>query len=208
MRHIVSRNGEAYQLYQYVIYFCRGKDFRREFGKLGDIRGYFPQRLKFMALTATASLQTRKDIIKLMGMCKPVAVIKSPDKPNIYYSVEEKNGEVEDSFCFLVERIRSLRIQMEKTIIFCRTYKDCSWLFFFRDTLEEEITDPVGFPDIAKIRLVDMFTACHTAALKDSILKSFSLPESRLRVVIATVAFGMGIDCSGVRHIIISLEST
>ena len=91
---------------------------------------------------------------------------------------------------------------MEKTIIFCRTYNDCSQLFlFFRDVLEEEITDPIGFPDIAKFRLVDMFTACSTPKLKASILKSFSSINSWLRVVVATVAFGMGIDCSDVRYI-------
>ena len=72
-----------------------------------------------------------------------------------------------------------------------------NFFLFFRDVLEEEITDPIGFPDIAKFRLVDMFTACSTP----SILKSFSSTNSRLRVVVATVAFGMGIDCSDVRYI-------
>ena len=46
-----------------------------------------------------------------------------------------------------------------------------------------------------------MFTACSTPKLKSSILKSFSSTNSLLRVVVATVAFGMGIDCSDVRYI-------
>lgn len=183
------------------IYFFRGKDFRKEFSKLRDLRGYFSQYVRFMALTATATMQTRKEVIRLTGMHKPVLVLKSPEKPNTFYSVEMK-GELEESFYFLAEKLRSLRTKMEKTIIFCQTYNDCSQLFlFFRDVLEEEITDPIGFPDIAKFHLVDMFTACSTPKLKASILKSFSSTNSRSRVVVATVAFGMGIDCSDVRYI-------
>ena len=161
------------------IYFFRGKDFRKEFSKLGDLCGYFSQYVRFMAFTATATVQTRKEVIRLTGMHKPVLVLKSPKKPNTFYSVEMK-GELEESFYFLAEKLQSLRTKMEKTIIFCRTYNDCSQLFlFFRDVLEEEITDPIGFPDIAKFRLVDMFTACSTPKLKASILKSFSSTNSR-----------------------------
>lgn len=64
------------------------------------------------------------------------------------------------------------------------------------------MTDPIGYPNISRFRLVDMFTACNTPTLKNSIISSFSQPRSRLRVVIATVAFGMGIDCPNVRQVI------
>ena len=57
------------------IYLFRGKDFRKEFSKLGDLRGYFSQYVRFMAFTATATImQTRKEVIRLTGMHKPVLV--------------------------------------------------------------------------------------------------------------------------------------
>ena len=47
-----------------------------------------------------------------------------------------------------------------------------------------------------------MFSACTHPPVKDSILKAFGNPEGNLRVVVATVAFGMGLDCPNVRRII------
>ena len=56
--------------------------------------------------------------------------------------------------------------------------------------------------DIAVFRLVDMFTACTIPAVKEEILRSFCSSTGNLRVVIATIAFGMGLDCPDVRRII------
>ena len=51
-------------------------------------------------------------------------------------------------------------------------------------------------------RLVDMFTACTTPVVKETILQSFCNSSRILPVVIATVAFGMGLDCPNVRRVI------
>ena len=93
---------------------------------------------------------------------------------------------------------------MEKTIIFCRSYTQCCDLygFFLKSCMGDEIQEPVLAPDPARYRLVDMFTACTTANVKDAILKSFSCTEGRLCIVIATVAFGMRLDCPNIRNVI------
>ncbi len=130
-------------------------------------------------------------------------IAQSPNKPNIKYSVVQKSSTIEETFAPIVEEIRRVRTSMGKVIVFCRTYDDCTQLFkFMRARLGKEYTDPVGAPDLARFRLVDMFTACTHPPVKDSILQSYCNPSSCLRVVIATVAFGMGLDCPNVRHII------
>jgi len=47
-----------------------------------------------------------------------------------------------------------------------------------------------------------MFTSCTTSNVKDNIIQSFVEPNGRLRIVIATIAFGMGINCPNIQHVI------
>ena len=167
------------------------------------MRGFFPSHLNIMALTATATKQTQKDVCRLLGMKKPSIVTKSPDKPNVVYSVSETFGTLEETFSSVVGCLQRKRARMEKTIIFCRSYAQCCDLYgFFKSCMGDEIREPVSAPDLARYRLVDMFTACTTTNVKDAILKSFSCTEGRLRIVIATVAFGMGLDCPNIRNVI------
>ena len=181
----------------------RGSDFRKEFSKHGDLRGFFPIRLRIMSLTATASTATRENVSRLLGMYDPVMIVRSPDKPNIRYTVIEKEQEMEEVFAPVVEELLKNRNESEKTIIFGQTYNDFNHLYlYFKDRLGKEMTDPIGFPDVARFRIVDMFTACNTSSIKMSILKNFCSNTSRLRIVIATVAFGLGIDCPNVHRII------
>ncbi|XP_019858455.1 PREDICTED: uncharacterized protein LOC100633019 [Amphimedon queenslandica] len=180
-----------------------GSNFRKEFSKLGDLRGFFPSHLHFMALTATASQTTRKSVIKLLGMHKPVTISKSPSKCNIIYFVTEKADEIEVELAYLVDELRAYRTNTTKTIVFCRTYNDCSRLYmFFKSQLKDEMREPIGHPDVTQFRLVDMFIATNTASVKNAILKSFSTSGGRLRILIATIAFGMGIDCPDIHRVI------
>ena len=92
---------------------------------------------------------------------------------------------------------------MPRIIIYCRKYEECAGLYiYFRDELGETFTEPVKSPDLSKFRLVDMFTAITDREVKEQIIQSFSNPEAPLRVVCATVAFGMDIDCPDDREVI------
>ena len=66
----------------------------------------------------------------------------------------------------------------------------------------KETFDLVGAPNVVKYRLIDMFTACTHPAVKDSILASFNSVQSTLRIVVATIAFGMELDCPNIRRIV------
>lgn len=123
-------------------------------------------------------------------------------KINIFYSVEEKSLSLEENFKFLLEELKTKRSEMEKVIIFCNTLRDCSDLYlYFKSVLRQEMTDPVGYPLITQFKLVEMFTACNSQKVKSDILKEFASDNSRLRLVIASVAFGMGLDCKNVSRI-------
>ena len=184
-------------------YICRGENFRKEFFNLGEVRSLIPTDVNIMALTATATVQTRKAICKTLGMVAPILVVESPNKPHIKYSIVLNPGTLEETFAPLVEELRHCRQLTDRVIVFCRTYDSCSLIYLFtRSRLGKELTEPVGAPDLAMFRLVDMFTSCTRPDVKDTVLKSFSRTDSHLRVVIATVAFGMGLDCPNVRRVI------
>ena len=158
-----------------------------------------------MALTATATKTTRRHVISTLGMHKPVTVLQSPEKTNLKYSVIKTKNRAEDMeevFAPLVEEIKKKRKFTDRTIIFCHTYDDTSFVYLYiRSRLKNEFTEPPCAPDIPGYRLVDMFSACTRKDVKEVILLRFST-DSCLRIVIATIAFGMGLDCPDVRRII------
>ena len=74
---------------------------------------------------------------------------------------------------------------------------------YFRKHLGEELTEPVSAPnDLSRFRMVDMFTACTKQEVKNNIVQSFCRPHGTLRIVIATIAFGMGLDCRDVHKVV------
>lgn len=70
--------------------------------------------------------------------------------------------------------------------------------------LKSEFAEPIGYPDLPQFRIVDMFTCGTHPSVKDIITSSFTKPasESVLRLLIATVAFGMGVNPPDVPHIL------
>lgn len=156
-----------------------------------------------MALTATATKLTRRSVERSLGMVSALIVSDPPNRPNIKYNVCLNPGALEEVFAPLMEELRIKRVRMDKTIIYCRTYDSCSMIYlYFKSRLQTEITEPICCVDLARFRLVDMFTACTTPNVKEVILNEFCKPDGKLRIVVATVAFGMGLDCPNVRRVI------
>ena len=92
---------------------------------------------------------------------------------------------------------------MPRTIVFCRRYSECALMYsLFRNALETNFTEPPGAPNLVKYRLVDMYTKCTEASIKEDIVSEFSKADGRLRIIIGTIAFGMGLDSTDVRQIV------
>jgi len=82
-----------------------------------------------------------------------------------------------------------------RPIIYCQTLSDCGRLYlYFKNCLGKQFTEPKDAPDLPEFRLVDMWHSCTNPDVQANIVQQFC-KKSHLRIIIATVAFGMGIYC-------------
>ena len=154
-----------------------------------------------MALTATATRTVRYSITRTIGMRDPYVLTKSPCKKNMMYSVSKFEA-IPTTFKPVVERLKAVRAKMPRMIIYGKSFGVCADLYlFFKAELGDCITEPIHAPNLSRFRLVDVFTSVTDQHQKDGIINAFTR-DSQLRIVIATVAFGMGIDCPDVRQIV------
>lgn len=151
-------------------------------------------------MTATATQTLRLKVSETIGLLNPMVFAISPCKSNMVYAVGKFKSI--DTFSPLLDRIKREGVATPRTIIYCRRYEDCSNLYiYFKHGLRDCFTYPVGAPDLSRFRLVEMFSSCTDSEVKTQIIKSFGT-DSPLRIVCATVAFGMGLDCPDVRQVI------
>lgn len=181
----------------------RGKSFRQDYGRIGEVLSLLPDGVNVMALTATASVSSRTSIVSSLMMRNPHIISISPHKKNIVYFVRPKPSSIEAFIELLSANLRILRTQFPRLLVFCRTHDECSVMYqMLRMKLGNGFTEPPGAPHLAKYRLVDMYTRCTHSQVKEDIIESFCSPSGTIRIVIATIAFGMGLDCPDVRQVI------
>ena len=156
-----------------------------------------------MALTATASDTLISQIIKDTGMINPVIIQVSPDKRNLLFGVQHITSMYE-TFLPLIVSLKEQRIYFKRTMIFCQRQVDCGQVFqLFQQEMKDELTDPIGAPvSLPQCRLVDVFAKGTEDLVKDTILLQSTVQNSKLRVIICTAAFGMGVNCAGIESVI------
>ncbi|MCW8873175.1 MAG: DNA helicase RecQ [Xanthomonadales bacterium] len=155
-----------------------GHDFRPEYAALGELRAHFPQT-PFIALTATADPQTRQDIVNVLGLQSARWFITGFDRPNIRYTVLEKHQPQGQLLRFLQKR------ENESGIVYALSRKRVQEI---ADFLAER-----GYSAAA-------YHAGLPAATRRDVQERFVRDD--VSIVVATVAFGMGIDKPNVRFVV------
>ncbi|XP_071484695.1 ATP-dependent helicase wrn-1-like [Diadema antillarum] len=170
------------------------KAFRGAYGKLGEIRVRMKASIPTVAMTATATCDTRKRIADSLGLRNFVLVKESPEKLNIKHTVyHTKSRDVDDMFNWLVQELRDGGGDTTRTIIYCQSRKVVTEIY------ESFITQ---LPQSHR-KHVSMFHSTTPKDIQQYIIDSFSEADGEVRVLIATIAYGMGIDVCGVTRAVI-----
>ena len=204
----------SYELFRGGLRDVDGEDtepFRVWCGLVGELRSLFSAPL--LALTATASSTTKERISRCLGMTdRCYEITQSPDRANIFLSVEKVSVDMESTFNFLLEKLKSLQVRCPRVLVYCQTQSMCSNLYtLFCSELGDKAYWPVGERNVEH-RIVEMYHACTPERNKSVILQSLRDSDGCCRAFFATNALGMGIDVKGLSTIIhygpsIDLES-
>ncbi|HEX6126066.1 MAG TPA: RecQ family ATP-dependent DNA helicase, partial [Pyrinomonadaceae bacterium] len=155
-----------------------GHDFRPEYLRLATLKREFPN-IPLIALTATADKLVRQDIVDRLAINEAEVFVSSFNRPNIHYRVEPKRNSYNQLLNFLDER------KDESGIIYCLSRNSV-------DSLAADLRDE-GFGALAYHAGLDKQT-------RDRHQNSFLNDETK--IIVATIAFGMGIDKSNVRFVV------
>ena len=188
----------------FILSFNRGVEFRLEFAHISEVRALIPPNTKLMALTATATAKIRKLIISSLDMGNCHLVICQPNKCNIKYYVYPQES-IEKMLYPIVDGICKNGINADRTIIFCKTYLQV--LDVFKTLICMLGRRNVLFATCASTekyqhRLCEKYDGSTSSDNQTHIVVSFTKPNGIIRVVVATVAFGMGLDSPNVRSVI------
>ena len=155
-----------------------GHDFRPEYRQLGRLRTLFPD-ISLHAYTATATARVRHDIASQLGLVEPVELVGSFDRPNLIYRVLARANLKQQLTDILARHHR------QAGIIYCTSRREvdalAAWL---RESGVRALPYHAGLSDDERSRNQDAFL------------------DEDADVIVATVAFGMGIDRSDVRFVI------
>ena len=158
-----------------------GQDFRPSYLQIGAFITQLPTRPAVCALTATATERVRDDIVRLLGLSDPYRIVTGFDRPNLHFAVERAEPKRK------LARIAAYALEhaSDSGIVYCSTRKDT-----------EAVCDALVAAGVRATRYHAGLPAAERAANQ----QAFICDDTP--VMVATNAFGMGIDKSNVHYVL------
>lgn len=173
-----------------------GHDFRSSYLGIGEFIAGLPTRPTVAAFTATATERVRRDIVSILGLHTPSITVTGFDRPNLYFDVISmpRKGKASWVASYIASH------PDESGIVYCATRKETEALAESLNSAVAELR-AAGGADVSDIGTIAV--AYHGGMSADAREKAQrDFVTDRVPVVVATNAFGMGIDKSNVRFVI------
>lgn len=173
-----------------------GQDFRSSYLGIGEFIAGLPTRPTVAAFTATATERVRRDIVSILGLHTPSITVTGFDRPNLYFDVISmpRKGKASWVASYIASH------PDESGIVYCATRKETEALAESLNSAVAELR-AAGGADVSDIGTIAV--AYHGGMSADAREKAQrDFVTDRVPVVVATNAFGMGIDKSNVRFVI------
>ncbi|KAG5540913.1 hypothetical protein RHGRI_020972 [Rhododendron griersonianum] len=153
-----------------------GHDFRPDYKNLGILKTQFPS-VPLVALTATATKKVQADLIEMLHIPKCIKFVSTVNRPNLYYMVRVKSSVGKMVIDEIAEFIVSSYPNKESGIVYCFSRKEC-----------EQVAKELRERGIS----ADYYHADMDINAREKVHQRWS--NSKLQVIVGTVAFGMGIN--------------
>lgn len=175
----------------------KAKAFRFQYGQLAQLRSLLIKRIPIAALTATATMRVAKLIISNLELQQPSCYVAVPERDNIQYLVySSKQKDPVHTFTWLLDELKAEGSATQRVIIFCRNRDHVRLLYrVFDNVLGKQYNDHLSRP-------YEMYHSGTDQDIKNVVSKQFSIEGGITRVLFATMAFGMGINCKDLKTII------
>ncbi|KAK8949543.1 Mediator of RNA polymerase II transcription subunit 34 [Platanthera zijinensis] len=161
-----------------------GHDFRPDYKNLGILKIQFPH-VPVIALTATATYKVQTDLMEMLHIANCVKFVRTVNRPNLFYKVHEKSSIGKMVIHQIAQYIRSSYHNNESGIVYCFSRKEC-----------EQVAMELREHGIS----AEYYHADMDVIAREKVHLRWS--NSKLQVIVGTVAFGMGINKPDVRFVI------
>lgn len=164
----------------------------------------FP-KTPLLGLTATATKAMQKKIEESLGMIDATEILINPNRSNIYLSSSRRGNRTDELGNILdpiIKDLQAQRLGFPLTVIYGSLETISSCYSYFSEQLGIEQYEPLGAKKVARNRLFTQFHAQYPEHERVRIVDGLVKGDSKIRVIFATVAFGIGLDVPNIRRII------
>jgi len=155
-----------------------GHDFREDYLSLGQLRQHFP-KTPIIALTATADIRTRADILTRLGLPKSNVFLSSFNRPNLFYKALQRSNFIQQLDMYLQSR------KEETGIVYCFSRKETDQT--------AQALQQLGYNALSYHAGLDK---------NQRTLRQDQFKKDEIKIMVATIAFGMGVDKPNVRYVV------